>query len=131
VGGTNVSLPTDPILIDEDLSHTLADIAQNEFGREAYAVVHIGPSGAKDWQLFARLQERGHILVTHNRIDWLKLMARAELHAGLIVFLGNGRRAQQQAWFRAAMRRLQEIGSLVNKVIEVDETGAVVVHDLP
>lgn len=120
----------DPVLVDECLSPELAVIA-HEFGVEAHHAARYGLKGAKDHVVFEAVKRRGFLFVTNNRDDFLDLVARADLHAGMIVILPNCRREQQASLFRAALRRVIELGGLVNQVLEIDEHGHIEIFDLP
>jgi hypothetical protein len=69
--------------------------------------------------------------VTNDRDDFLDLLGKVELHAGLIVIVPQCRREAQKALFRAALEHLQKIGSLTNQVLEVNEDRRIAVYDLP
>lgn len=118
------------MLIDECLSPELVGLA-HESGFEAYHVAHYGLSGAKDSAVFEKVAERGFIFVTNNRGDFIELVEKAELHAGLIVIVPQVRREGQKIFFKRALDRLKQVGDLTNKILEVDENGEVAVYDLP
>lgn len=120
----------DRILIDECLSIELAQIA-HELGFEAYHVAHRGMSGLKDHALFAEIARGGFVFVTNNREDFVELVAKADLHAGMIVIVPNVRREVQKALFRAALQHVLTIGTLLNRVLEIDGNGDIRVYDLP
>ena len=69
--------------------------------------------------------------MTNNRDDFVDLVAKADLHAGLIVIVPNVRREIQIKLFRAALERVKTITSMINRVLEVEEGCAVRVYDLP
>lgn len=117
-------------LIDECLSPELVTVANNR-GFEAYHVVHHGWGGLKDPQLFHKLISEELILVTNNCDDFLALIRGVELHPGLIVIIESVRRPGQLAYFEAALDVLSDLKSMINKVIEVAEGGAVKVYDIP
>ncbi len=121
---------SDPLLIDECLSAELPAIA-HELGFEAYHVAHFGLAGAPDQVIFARISERGFIFVTNNRDDFVQLVEKADLHAGLIVFISQGRRDAQKAMFRAALLHILEIGGLTNRVLEIEQNCEIRVYELP
>jgi len=120
----------DRILIDECLSIQLAQVA-HELGFEAYHVAHHGMSGLKDSAIFAEIARGGFIFVTNNREDFVALAAAVDLHAGLIVIVPNVRREVQKALFRAALQHVLKIGSMLNRVLEIDLRGDIRVYDLP
>src|SRR5689334_18733389 len=102
---------SDRILIDECLSVELTQVA-HELGFEAYHVAHHGMSGLKDYELVAKISEGGFIFVTNNRDDFVDLVAKADLHAGLIVIVPNVRREAQTKLFRAALEHVRMAGSM-------------------
>jgi predicted nuclease of predicted toxin-antitoxin system len=121
---------SDPILIDECLSVELPRVA-HELGFEAYHVAHYGLSGLKDPALFAKINERGFIFVTNNREDFVDLIAEVDLHAGLIIILPNVRGEAQKVLFRTALEHILKIGSMLNRVLEIDGNCEIRVYNLP
>ena len=65
-----------------------------------------------------RITEDEFTFVTNNRVDFIQLFSRMELHAGLIVVVPNLAPALQRALFEAAILYLAG-KDLVNIVIEV------------
>lgn len=118
---------TERFLIDECLSVALVPVAHEE-GFEVYHVAHIGLAGAKDRTVFARVREEGFVFATNNRADFLH---DVDLHAGLLVIVPSCRRDVQVALFRTALQRVAAIGSMVNKILEIDEGGRIHVYDWP
>jgi predicted nuclease of predicted toxin-antitoxin system len=121
---------SDPFLIDECLNAELPAIA-HELGFEAYHVAHFGLAGAPDHVVFAKVSERGFVFVTNNRDDFIELVQKVDLHAGLVVLVSQGRRETQKAMFRAVLLHILEIGGLTNRVLEVEQDGEIRVYDLP
>lgn len=121
---------SDPLLIDECLRAELPAIA-HELGFEAYHVAHFDLAGAADHAVFAKVRERGFVFVTNNRDDFVELIEKVDLHAGLVVLVSQGRRETQKAMFRIALLHVLEIGGLTNRVLEVEQTGEIRVYDLP
>ena len=117
-------------LIDECLSPHLAIVA-NSYGFEAYHVAHRGWGGLADHQLLNHLLDEGLVLVTNNRDDFLALVSGVELHPGLVIILKNVRRSRQIDLFEAGVKVLSGMRSSINKVIEIDENGAVRILELP
>jgi predicted nuclease of predicted toxin-antitoxin system len=118
------------LLIDECLTVELVSVA-NELGMAAHHVAHIGLSGKPDHQVFKVVEVEGYIFVTNNRDDFLTLVQNVNLHAGLIVILPNCPREKQMELFRAALRYVQELGNLINRVLEIDGSGKIEVYPLP
>jgi uncharacterized protein DUF5615 len=58
-------------------------------GFDAIHVNHLGLSGKPDRDLADRIVRDEFTFVTNNRIDFLQLFARMEVHAGLIVLVPN------------------------------------------
>ena len=108
-------------LIDECLHESLVGVA-HAAGFEASHVNHFGLSGKPDWELAERIEEDEFTFVTNNRVDFIRLAGKMELHAGLIVIVPNLAPALQRALFQAAIQYLAG-KSLINAVIEVTSDG--------
>jgi predicted nuclease of predicted toxin-antitoxin system len=111
-------------LIDECLHESLVEVA-HDAGFEATHVNHLGLSGKPDWELAQRIVKNEFTFVTNNRVDFVRLFGKMELHAGLIVLVPNAVPALQRALFEAAIRYF-EGKDLVNTVVEVLFKGRVV-----
>ncbi len=111
-------------LIDECLHESLVGVAHGA-GFDAIHVNHLGLSGKPDRDLADRVITDEFTFVTNNRLDFLQLFARTELHAGLIVLVPNVVPALQRALFEAAIRHLAG-RDLLNTVIEVTLQGKAV-----
>lgn len=119
-------------LIDECLHESLVGVAHGA-GFEATHVNHLGLSGKPDWELANQILKDEFTFVTNNRIDFIRLFGKMELHAGLVIIVPNAVPGVQQALFRAA---LQFAGGkdLINSVIEVSlkaDSIQCVRYDLP
>jgi len=112
-------------LIDECLHESLVGVAYGA-GFDATHVNHLGLSGKPDWELAARIVSDEFTFVTNNRVDFLRLFERMELHAGLIVLFPNVVPGLQRALFEAAIRYLDG-KDMVNSVLEVSVEGNAVV----
>jgi predicted nuclease of predicted toxin-antitoxin system len=112
------------LLIDECLHESLVGVAHGA-GFEAAHVNHLGWSGKSDWELAERIVRDEFTFVTNNRVDFIRLFGRMELHAGLIVIVPNAVPALQRALFEGA---INYIGGkhLVNSVVEVSLEGKAV-----
>ena len=108
-------------LIDECLHESLVGVAHGA-GFEATHVNHLGLGGKPDWQLAERIVEDEFTFVTNNRVDFLRLFAKMELHAGLIVIIPSVAPATQRALFTAALQYSSRV-DLINTVIEVHLEG--------
>ena len=122
-------------LIDECLSPTLAELARERGHLESTHVTWLGLGGTKDWTIARHAVDGGFVFVTNNRLDFLKLYKREELHGGLICLNAphltmDG--AQQRRLFALALSRLPA-AEPYNEVLEItiDQTGAVIVDRYP
>jgi len=119
-------------LIDECLRESLAGVA-HAHGFEATHVNYIGLSGQPDWALAERVAKDEFTLVTNNRVDFIRLFGKMELHTGLIVLVPNIAPALQRALFAAAIQYLAG-RNLINAAIEVtlkDKTIKCIEYELP
>jgi predicted nuclease of predicted toxin-antitoxin system len=119
-------------LIDECLHQSLVGLA-HAAGFEATHVNHLGLSGQPDWALAERIIKDEFALVTNNRVDFIQLFGKMDMHAGLIVLVPNVVPALQRALFQAALQYLGQ-RDLINSVIEVRLEGKAVrcvEYDLP
>lgn len=71
-----------------------------------------------------RIAKDEFTFVTNNRVDFLRLLGKRELHPGLIVPVPNVAPAIQRALFDAAIQYLAG-RDLVNSVLEVSLDGKV------
>ena len=111
-------------LVDECLHESLVGVAHG-MGFEATHVNHLGLSGKPDWELAERIIKDEFTFVTNNRVDFLRLFERMELHAGLIVLVPNVVPRLQCALFEAAIQYLAD-KEIVNSVLEVSVKGKAV-----
>jgi predicted nuclease of predicted toxin-antitoxin system len=119
-------------LIDECLHTSLVETAR-QASHEAHHVVYLGMSGWKDSAILQRVEERDYTLVTNNAVDFRRLYAKADLHAGLVIILPNVIPALQRELFRAVLKVIGG-SDLVNTVVEVgieDGQISVVRYGLP
>ena len=120
-------------LIDENLSPLLVATAQG-FGHLAFHINHRGWSSMKDPQVLRQLLDEDLTLVTNNWDDFRPMLARAEVHAGVVVILPNVRRDRQVELFCAALSVIRDHApplDMVNTVLEVDADGTVVRYSMP
>jgi predicted nuclease of predicted toxin-antitoxin system len=118
-------------LIDECLSVGLARMAVAAGHAESAHIAHRGLTGWKDHQLMKLIIYEDWTLVTRNSDDFRPRTGSASkapcylgqpIHAGLVCLnlpAGTGR-ADQEAYFEAAVRQVGLPGDLVNMVLEVD-----------
>jgi predicted nuclease of predicted toxin-antitoxin system len=111
-------------LIDECLHESLVGVA-HAAGFEAMHVNHLGLSGKADWELAERIVKDEFTFVTNNRVDFLRLFGKKDLHPGLIVLVPNVVPSLQRALLVSALRYLSG-RDLVNVVIEVSLKGKTV-----
>lgn len=120
-------------LIDECLHTSLVDIAQRH-GHEGHHVNWLGLSGATDRGLIPRIVEGDFTFVTNNAVDFRRLYARQELHAGLVIIVPQVAPARQRALFGSLLGTLNPADVLVNEIIEISLEGEDVVvtrYELP
>lgn len=120
-------------LIDECLHTSLVDVAQQR-GHEGHHVNWIGLSGATDRGLMPHIVEGNFTFVTNNAVDFRRLYARQELHAGLVIIVPQVAPARQRALFASLLDTFEQVDALVNEVIEISLDGEDVVitrYELP
>ena len=78
------------LLIDECLHESLMEVAHNA-GLDATHVNHLGLSGRPDWELAQRIAGEELTFVTNNRLDFIRLFSKMDIHAGLIVLVQKRR----------------------------------------
>ena len=108
-------------LIDECLHESLVGVAHRA-GFEATHINHLGLSGKPDWELSDRIATGEFTFVTNNRVDFIRLFGKMEMHAGLIVIVPNVAPSVQRALFEAAILYLAG-RDLVNSVVELSLEG--------
>ena len=104
-------------LIDECLHESLVGVAHGA-GFEATHVNHLGLSGKPDWELADRIVKDEFTFVTNNRVDFIRLFGKMELHAGLVIIIPNAVPLLQRVLFEAAILYLAG-KELINSAIEV------------
>lgn len=118
---------------DEDLSPTLVQVA-NAVGFAATCNRDRDLLGASDARLRELVHAEGFVLVTDNAADFRPMLAREEIHPGLIVLpASNGRRRQQEladAVIQCIARDAAAAGEttedfMVNRIVEIDDQGDV------
>lgn len=116
-------------LLDECLSHSYV----SEFVARGYADVfhpiHVGWRRARDDELLLRAIQDDRIIVTPNARDFRTLMARVDIHPGLITVEPLARNVTLRQIFAAiAFAESQPDPELfmINRVIEVTSAGGVV-----
>lgn len=110
-------------LIDECCCHDLV-AAAIDGGYEAHHIDRLDLKGTADRDLMPRIIADSFTFVTNNAVDFRRLFATEELHAGLVILLPNVRRALQVKLFAAVLADLAADDDVVNKAIEADFTDA-------
>ena len=94
----------------------------------------MGRLGEPDHVVLARCLTEDRIIVTENAVDFRKLVAREELHPGLILLPSVGRDQSLQLLIDA-LAHLDLLGDpsdvIVSHVLEVVGTGAFILSPLP
>jgi predicted nuclease of predicted toxin-antitoxin system len=125
-------------LVDEDLSPVLVTECHSA-GYDATSTRDRGMLGAADQTVAELCMDEERALVTNNADDFLRLARKSELHPGLVV-MPLGSRADERAWMRAALTHIERCAQarqtepaecMVNRVVEVDENGAVADYEYP
>jgi predicted nuclease of predicted toxin-antitoxin system len=122
------------LFLDECLSPRLAR-ELNARGR--HLALHPrdhGGLGQPDHRVLRRCIREDLVLVTENAADFRGLVARSEIHPGLII-LPNVGRARSAELLTAAIAHLEAIGDpmqvMVNRVLEVSVDGALHLYAMP
>jgi predicted nuclease of predicted toxin-antitoxin system len=92
-------------LIDECLHTSLVAVAQSA-GHDCSHVNWLGLSGETDWDLMPRIVAEDFTFVTNNARDFLKLYAKEELHAGLVIIVPQVLPALQREFVRSDTPRI-------------------------
>jgi len=71
-------------LVDECLSPDLVAIARARGYGESTHVTWLGLRSRKDWAIVRRAIADGYVLVTNNTTDFISLLRREKVHAGLV-----------------------------------------------
>ncbi|OAN52787.1 DUF5615 family PIN-like protein [Magnetospirillum moscoviense] len=121
----------DPFLIDECLSPDLVALAHAR-GHDASHVVFRGLTGSADRDLLPIIRHEGFVFVTNNAKDFLRLYARENIHAGLVIIVPGGIPAEVQVrLFAAVLDEVEPMADLVNRIVEVYSDGSVEIRDWP
>ncbi len=121
----------DPLLIDECLSPDLVALAHSR-GHDASHVVFRGLAGSPDRDLLPVIRHEGFVFVTNNAKDFLKLYARENIHAGLIIIVPGGIPVEVQLrLFAKVLDVIEPMPDIVNRIVEVYSDGAVELRDWP
>jgi predicted nuclease of predicted toxin-antitoxin system len=125
--------------IDEDLSPSLVEVAHRH-GLDATCNRDRGLLGRSDVEVLARCIEEDRTLVTNNYGDFRRLCEAHAIHPGLIIVPTLARETQQQlldyALGHITQQSTRHLAAdhaefMINRVVEVDETGACADFSLP
>jgi predicted nuclease of predicted toxin-antitoxin system len=116
-------------LIDECLSPKLAELSGGAF--QIVHVNHRGLTRQPDHVIARWCVDHEHALITNNARDFRTIYARLEIHPGLVVILPSIARALQIALIPTALASIQALPDLINRLIEVDLEGNIIVSDWP
>jgi predicted nuclease of predicted toxin-antitoxin system len=124
--------------IDEDLSPALV-AGCHMAGYDATCSRDRDKLGVGDRAVAELCMDEDRVLVTNNASDFLALAEEAGLHPGLVV-MPLATRSQEQAWMRAAIGSIEDEAKaarrepaavMINRVVEIDETGECRHYDYP
>jgi predicted nuclease of predicted toxin-antitoxin system len=108
-------------LIDECLSPELVAIARAHGHSESMHVTWLGMRSRKDWSIVRRAIADNYVLVTNNTTDFMALLRREEVHAGLVcinVAPGLMSLDVQKRLFALALDRLGD-GEPINELLQI------------
>ena len=121
------------LFLDECVSPRIAD-PLNADGHVVTALRDVGGLGEPDHKVLRRCIDEDFVLVTQDARDFRNLVAREEIHPGLII-LPNLDRQQSEALLSEAINYLDGCGDpmdlMVNRVLEIAEDGSLRIDDLP
>jgi predicted nuclease of predicted toxin-antitoxin system len=122
------------LFIDECLSPHLARHLNMTGEHDASHPRDMGRLGEPDHVVLARCLSEDRVIVTENAVDFRKLVAREEVHPGLILLPSVARDASLRL-LTDAIAHLETIGepsdAMVNHVLEVSEAGSFTLSAMP
>lgn len=122
------------LFIDECLSPQLARRLNATGDHDALHPRDMGRLGESDHVVLARCIAEDRVIVTENAVDFRKLVAREEVHPGLIL-LPSVSRDLSHRLLLDAISYLASLGTasnvIVNHVLEVTEAGSFALTPLP
>lgn len=122
------------LFIDECLSPQLARHLNATGEHDATHPRDMGRLGEPDHVVLSRCLAEDRVIVTENAIDFRKLVAREEVHPGLILLPSLGRE-RSLAMLLAAIGYLATLGVpsdvMVNHVLEISPAGDFLLLPLP
>lgn len=119
--------------VDECLSPRLVGILHSK-GHRATCNRDRALLGAEDEKVFQAANAEDATLITNNELDFRKILARSEIHAGLIVVPHDGGRNTQSVQIERALEYAEASASkdteplkdwLVDKCVKVEQDGSV------
>jgi predicted nuclease of predicted toxin-antitoxin system len=124
------------LLVDEDLSPTVAARLRDEDGLDVVAVRDRGKLGATDREVLDLAFAEERILITANVADFERLASARELHAGIVLLeRGDLKRDEQLAVVRTAVAAIEaELAAgrdMVNRVLLVGAEGKLTFESVP
>ena len=126
------------LFVDENLSPRLVSVGHDR-GYDATCARDRNLLGASDTEILDFCVGEDRVCVTNNTDDFRELVGNLDLHPGLIV-LPNITRESQLKLLARALELIEQRAEaarhvpralMVNHVLEVDETGACELHELP
>lgn len=117
-------------LFDECLSPDLSRLA-NSLGFDATHVQYLDRLGTSDRSLALFAVENDFVFVTNNRVDFVRLFAKLEIHCGLVIILPNCDTPNQARLFAGFVAALPDLGDITNKRIDINESGELVAVEWP
>jgi predicted nuclease of predicted toxin-antitoxin system len=108
-------------LVDECLSPDLVTIARSRGHGESTHVTWLGLRSRKDWAIVRRAIADGYVLVTNNATDFMALLRREKVHAGLVcINVAHGLMSLdvQKRLFALALDRLAD-HEPINELLEI------------
>jgi predicted nuclease of predicted toxin-antitoxin system len=117
-------------LIDECLNRVLAWVARDH-GYDAAHVTMIGLGSTPDKVIAERAVQTGAVMVTNDARDYRRLYTRFVSHPGLVIMLPSVGKARQVRLFEAVIAFIASEESIVNQLVEIDETGRIAVRPWP
>ena len=131
---STVDLPKNVrLFLDECVSPRLAGPLNAE-GHIVTSLRDVGGLGEPDYMVLRRCIDQDAVLVTQDARDFRELVAREEIHPGLIILPNRGRQ-RTEAFLRRAIDHLEGRGDamdlMVNGVLQVGADGELRFHDLP
>ncbi|MGZ4337124.1 MAG: DUF5615 family PIN-like protein [Gaiellaceae bacterium] len=126
------------LFVDENLSPRLVAVG-HDCNHDATCARDRNLLGASDSEILDFCVGEDRVCVTNNAADFRELVGNVDLHPGLIV-LSNITRESQFQLLDQALEFIEERAEaarqvprdlMVNRVLEVDETGACELYELP